>query len=364
MKLKQYLSKPNALLLEKRCRKNINRLKSIAEKAGVEFRPHFKTHQSALIGKWFLDEGVDKITVSSIGMASYFSANGWDDITIAFPFFKGQTDVINRLAEECLITVFITDSSSAKYLAQNLDHPVCFKIEIDAGYNRSGIPFNDTDTINSILETADESDKLVFAGFYSHDGATYQAESKPAVSAIAKRNFEAFTQLKKNYPGVHCSMGDTPSCSMLSDFGPVDEITPGNFIFYDLMQLHIGSCTINDIALFVEVPVAQVKEHTDQLIIHSGAAHLSKDFIMVDGNRVYGQPVYFDPSGNTVLIDGVYLSSLSQEHGVIEGASKVLPHISDRESVFICPVHSCLTANLFEQYVTPEGTPLSKRILS
>lgn len=364
MKLPQYLSKPNALLFEKRCRNNIKRLKSIAEKAGVDFRPHFKTHQSAETGRWFLEEGITKITVTSVGMASYFAENGWTDITIAFPFFKGQTDQINRFAKNCKLTVFLADAESAKYLKENLKYPVQYKIEIDAGYNRSGIPFRDSDTINSVINTAGRSGKLNFAGFYAHDGATYQADSKPAVADIANRNFEAFSHLKEMYPGAHCSMGDTPSCSILTDFGPVDEITPGNFVFYDLMQLQIGSCSIEDIALFVEAPVAQIKKHTDQIIIHAGAAHLSKDFIMDDGNKVFGQMVYFDQSGRTFLIDGAYLSSLSQEHGVVEGAEKVLPYISDRGSVYICPVHSCLTANLFEYYTTPEGKTITKRILS
>lgn len=364
MKLQQYLSKPNALLLEERCRNNIKQMISVAKNAGVDFRPHFKTHQSAETGRWFLDEGVQKITVSSVGMAAYFAENGWSDITIAFPFFKGLIDEINRLAETCNLTVFLIDTDSASLLAKQLNYPVGFKIEIDAGYNRSGIPFSDSNTINAIIDAASSSGKLTFNGFYSHDGTTYQACTVPAVSDIAGRNFEAFSVLKETYPDAHFSMGDTPSCSMLSDFGPVDEITPGNFIFYDLMQIAIGSCTIDDVAMFVEAPVAQVKKHTDQVILHSGAAHLSKDFIMADGHRVYGQPVYFDENGNTKLIEGAYLSSLSQEHGVLEGAANVMPHITERGSLFICPVHSCLTANLFENYQTPDGNVITKRILS
>ena len=56
-----------------------------AAAADVDFRPHFKTHRSREVGRWFRDFGVAAITVSSVDMAQYFSNDGWDDITIAFP---------------------------------------------------------------------------------------------------------------------------------------------------------------------------------------------------------------------------------------------------------------------------------------
>ncbi len=64
------------------------------------FRPHFKTHQSAEIGNWFKDEGVNKITVSSVQMAEYFAESGWKDILIAFPVNIRETEQINRLASK------------------------------------------------------------------------------------------------------------------------------------------------------------------------------------------------------------------------------------------------------------------------
>ena len=62
------------------------------------FRPHFKTHQSHLIGQWFREEGVTKITASSLSMAAYFAEDGWDDITVAFPVNIREMDTINELA--------------------------------------------------------------------------------------------------------------------------------------------------------------------------------------------------------------------------------------------------------------------------
>ena len=91
------LNRPQAVVIEKNCRANIQKLVHRAEKNGTSCRPHFKTHQSFVIGEWFRDAGITSITVSSPQMASYFSNHGWDDITIAFPFYRSQIESINEL---------------------------------------------------------------------------------------------------------------------------------------------------------------------------------------------------------------------------------------------------------------------------
>ena len=79
------LTQPTLILDEARCKANIRHMCRKANDQGVVLRPHFKTHQSKIIGRWFGDMGIDKITVSSVGMARYFAEDGWKDITIAFP---------------------------------------------------------------------------------------------------------------------------------------------------------------------------------------------------------------------------------------------------------------------------------------
>ena len=78
------ITRPTFLVDETRARANIHRMANKAKRSGVAFRPHFKTHQSTRIGGWFRDEGVDRITVSSVSMAEHFAEAGWTDITIAF----------------------------------------------------------------------------------------------------------------------------------------------------------------------------------------------------------------------------------------------------------------------------------------
>ena len=77
--------RPTFVIDKKICLNNIEKMTQKAADNGLRFRPHFKTHQSAEIGEWFRSFGVNAITVSSLQMAKYFAANGWKDITLAFP---------------------------------------------------------------------------------------------------------------------------------------------------------------------------------------------------------------------------------------------------------------------------------------
>ena len=60
------ITKPTLILDKKKCIENINTMFSKAKKHHLEFRPHFKTHQSLEVGSWFKEIGVTKITVSSV----------------------------------------------------------------------------------------------------------------------------------------------------------------------------------------------------------------------------------------------------------------------------------------------------------
>jgi D-serine deaminase-like pyridoxal phosphate-dependent protein len=87
-----------------------------AAAAGVSFRPHFKTHQSAQIGEWFREQGVKAITVSSVEMAEYFAAAGWEDILIAFTLNIRQLERIRALAQQIHLEVLVEDSNAVQAL--------------------------------------------------------------------------------------------------------------------------------------------------------------------------------------------------------------------------------------------------------
>ncbi|CAN5368211.1 D-TA family PLP-dependent enzyme [soil metagenome] len=360
------LPRPQAIVLEDNCRRNIHRMADKALELGAKFRPHFKTHQSIEIGKWFREAGISGITVSTPEMAEYFIDGGWDDITIGFPFYPGQIEALIRLSDRCHFRLFVHDPDQVRTLSNTIKNHVSVLIEIDAGYNRSGVSSEASDQINSIIEETYVSDKVNFHGFYIHDGDTYKVQGKEVVAKVIERNLRAFSNLKEAYPDASLCLGDTPSSSLLTDLTDIDELSPGNLVFYDLMQINIGSCGYNDIGLLLKTPVAQEKPEADECIIHGGAVHFSKDRLTINGNVTYGQPVVLHQNGTIEKIEDTSLIALSQEHGTIKGLRTLKKaYGADKlTEVWICPVHSCLTANLFREYHSTSGTVINKRLLS
>lgn len=351
---------------EIRCKNNIERISRKAEKLQLAFRPHFKTHQSLEIGNWFRDHPIDGITVSTPEMAGYFAAGGWKDITIAFPFFPGQLRAVNSLSKICNLRLFANQKETVIFLDKNLLQQVFIYIEIDAGYGRTGVSAENLPAIKQIVDTIKKSSKCRFHGFYIHEGRTYDARGISDIKRRIQPALTAIKKLKNHYPNASFSLGDTPSCSVLDAFEDIDEISPGNFVFYDLMQFYIGSCKMEEIAYSVACPVAEYNRKRRKMIIHGGAVHFSKDSVSAEGNSSFGLVTRFYGAPELSRGDRVHLRSLSQEHGTIELPISFEQQMKNSAggSVLIYPVHSCLSANLFNSYQTLSGRKIEKRVLS
>lgn len=326
----------------------------------LNFRPHFKTHQSAEIGEWFREAGVQCITVSSLTMANYFADAGWDDITIAFSVNIPEIPEINELAGRIKLNVLIENTEGLQALQEKITWHTGVFIKIDTGYNRTGIEANRTPLIDHLLEGIQKSPLLQFKGFLSHTGHAYQANS---THDVFSRHFDALLKMKalktryqNEWPELIISLGDTPSCSICDNFDGVDEIRPGNFVFYDLMQYKLGVCQLSDIAVRMVCPVISVHPSRNEVVIYGGAIHFAKDSIVnLDGKLLYGRVVVNEDETKILLDEKNYLHALSQEHGILKVNPRELHFFKPGELIEIIPVHSCLTANLMKEYMTSEG---------
>lgn len=346
------ITKPTFIVNEAVCRANIMRMAGKAKDSGVAFRPHFKTHQSGLIGHWFRDYGVNRITVSSVSMARQFASEGWDDITIAFPVNIREVDMISALAKEIRLNLLIDSVEVIAPLAAHIDSSVGIFIEIDAGYGRSGMNYADPEKISLCIESLNQSKHLQFRGFLTHSGNTYTAQNKDQITDIFGHDAGILKSLKDNFasgnPDIIISMGDTPSCSLVDDLSMLDEIRPGNFVYYDLMQYFLGSCAFEDIAVCVACPVTGIYADRNEFLIYGGAAQLSKEFLKKDQLNIYGQVVQFNDNGWGTPVNETFVISVSQEHGIIKSEPDFISLIRHGDILGIIPVHSCLTAKLLK----------------
>ncbi|MFT7588626.1 MAG: D-serine deaminase-like pyridoxal phosphate-dependent protein [Limisphaerales bacterium] len=348
------ITTPTLLLDEQKSRRNIAKMAAKASASKAEFRPHFKTHVSKQVGLWYKEYGVSKITVSSVQMAEYF-ADDWDDILIAFPVNILEIDRINNLANKVSLHLVVESLASIEFLKTKLSAPVFIWIKIDAGYNRTGIKWDKQSAINEVHNAI--NGKLVFKGFLAHSGHSYGAGSIEEIQEIHKLSMQRMFHLKSEYPQASISLGDTPTCSVVEDFEGLDELRPGNLVFYDLAMQKLAVCEYEDIAVALACPVVAV--HSDQLTIYGGGVHFSKD-VMHDPRPLYGRVVDGDGLSWNKVIPNVELKKISQEHGIITGPSSYLSSKKVGDIVKVLPVHSCMTADLMTGFLTTDGNWIEK----
>lgn len=353
------ISKPTLMLSEKIAKRNIAKMANKAEVSNAVFRPHFKTHFSAEIGEWYREVGVTKCTCSSIDMAMYFAAHGWDDITIAFPVNIRQTEDLNNLAKRVKLNLVVESVDAVNYLNGNLRSSVGLLIKIDTGYRRTGVWHKELTQVQNIISAID--DPHHFEGLLAHFGHTYKERDKESIRSIYKTEVGHLHQLRNALKLADCflSVGDTPSCSIVEDFSEVNEIRPGNFVFYDLMQSQISSCGESDIAVCLAVPIVAIHPERNELVVHGGGVHLSKDRIRKSDEDIFGQAVLLSEKGWEFPKFEMIVKSLSQEHGKIDVGKMDINRFSLGDLIGVLPIHSCLTANLMKEYLTINGDTIS-----
>lgn len=361
--MNRLIDEPILLLDEQRVQVNIRRMADKAERYSVRLKPHFKTHQSRIVGEWIRRYGVRAATVSSLPMARYFAEAGWDDITVAFPCNPAMARNIGSLSRQIDLAVLISEPHSAKGVLDALPPGCRVYIEIDTGSQRTGFAPSETDALDQTLALINGKSDLHLHGFYSHPGHSYACRTEKEVRAVHEEAVQIMQQLKERYgaeyPSLATCLGDTPCCSVGDNFDGIDEISPGNFIFYDLMQEQIGSCPAGQIAVALACPVVATYPRRNEIAVHGGAIHLSKDSLSDMNGTHYGRVVSLndDHSWNEAEQYG-YVKSLSQEHGIIRCNDAFFASVEAGDAIGILPVHSCLTADCMAAYHTTAGKRL------
>jgi D-serine deaminase-like pyridoxal phosphate-dependent protein len=350
------ITKPTILLDEMKARRNIQTMAAKAQASSVLFRPHFKTHQSAEIGTWFWDEGARQITVSSVDMAANFANAGWKDITLAFPLNIRQLQEINELASRIDLGVQVENIEAIHALA-SMGSKVKVWFKIESGLRRTGIPFDQPNLLHNLLDEARKHSNLNIEGLLTHAGQTYVAHSSAEVLSIHRTSTKRLVELRRSVSGfgLKISVGDTPGCSLSPDFPDVDEIRPGNFIFYDAEQFQIGSCMSDQIAVALACPVVSQHPERNEVVLYGGAIHFSKESFPYQGNLSYGLAVGSNDSSWGNFLPGCSISRLTQEHGILSVPQQYAHLYPVGSLALVVPAHSCLTAHLMRRYLTLDG---------
>ncbi|MFY0675551.1 MAG: alanine racemase [Bacteroidia bacterium] len=347
------LTEPILLIDIDKLKNNVRGFQKKCKANELALLPHFKTHQSATIGQIIKEQGINGITVSSIKMAKYFAQNGFERIHLAMVPIQNQREVLNSLANHVELSINVSCKEHLKAI-EGLKIKVL--IDIDPAYGRTGIDINDIDKIRSFYQIINENKALSFFGLYIHNGATYKGLNE--INQLHEDTLHKLGLVKKEIgKELNVFFGDTPGCSMAINFKGITHITAGNFVFYDLMQASFGSCRESEIAICMACPIIEKHESNNELVIHGGAVHFSKDSILNSkGTTIYGKMVHLSNKSWGTSVKDCELTSVSQEHGIIKVNNAVFEQYKVGDIVGVLPVHSCLTANCMRQFISFDGT--------
>lgn len=350
------IRRPTLVVDTDKVRRNAIRMKERADRNGVAFRPHLKTHQSPFIGRLFRDLGVRTGTVSSVEMARLFADDGWDDLTIAFPANLREIGEMDELAGRIRLGLLADNPDTVRALSAGLRNEADLWIKIDVGSRRCGIEAGDDASLRAVSNAVRQTRNLRLAGVLTHDSRTYGVRGAEAVGKLYREGRDALLSARdflaaEGWPELKASFGDTPSMSLTEDWSGLDEVRPGNFAYYDLQQCLGGSCSPDDIAAAVACPVVGIYPRRGETVVYGGAVHLSKQSqALPEGGTSYGA-VFETADGRwTGFLQGAEVRAVTQEHGIVRMRPQDLESTRIGDLLFLCPVHSCLAADLLRQY--------------
>jgi D-serine deaminase-like pyridoxal phosphate-dependent protein len=354
---------PSLVLDRVRLERNTARMTAHVAARGLRLRPHLKTAKSIDAAKFALAGNFGGITVSTLTEAEYFAGHGITDILYAVGIVPDRLDRVAALLRRGITLTVITDdagtatSLGAQAAALGLRVPVM--IEVDVGEGRGGV-HPDSDAVLEIGRALAASDGAALVGVMAHAGHSYAARSTDGIAAVTadegRSAVLAATRLRAiGLPCPIVSVGSTPTALHGPVIEGVTEIRCGVYMFGDLFQAQIHSCTVEDLAVSVLATVIGHRRDPDRLIIDAGALALSKDRSTagMPFDAAFGMVV--DASGSPLApilrVDRVY-----QEHGIIEIAD---PSLHDTfpigSRVRVLPNHVCLTAAMYDRYLVVDG---------
>ncbi len=340
------INTPALILDMERMQLNIRNMQQLADKSKKQLRPHIKTHKSVLIAKQQLAMGAGGITVAKVSEAEVMAEGKISDIFIANQIthprklrkLRQLHDAINlsvgldHLQQIYLYAAHFTDA----------DHPLNVLIEIDCGLQRCGVGIGDN--LLDLAHSVQTQPGLYLQGIFTHAGQAYAAKSKEEIVAIAEQEGklmeEAVQLLQKNHISIKTvSVGSTPTAEHVAKNPVVTEIRPGNYVFHDGIQLALGTCAIENCALFVLSTVISQPD-SQRIIVDAGSKALHLD------QGAHATKILFG-FGTPLNLDGT-ISRVSEEHGIIQ--LKNPQQIPLGSPVIILPNHACAVVNLFDYY--------------
>jgi D-serine deaminase-like pyridoxal phosphate-dependent protein len=355
------LDTPSVLVDLDALERNIREMADAARSAGVALRPHIKTHKSPQIARMQLAAGAVGVTCAKLGEAEAMADAGIGDLFVAFPLVTAiKARRLAALASRPGVAVStVADSpegvAALSAVFRDEPAPLAVLVKVDTGLGRVGVAPGAPAV--ALARTIAAAPGLRFAGVCAHEGTSYAypdaAERTTATRAAVERLVgTAHALAAAGLPCERVSAGSTPGALAAVGVPGVTELRPGNYAFYDAMQVGLGVVPVERCALRV---LATVVSHAarDRAVIDAGSKVFSSD------RGVHGAAT---AAGHGIVLgkQDIQVKGLSEEHGWLA----LDPNGSDvaiGEQLQVVPVHACPVANLALDLVLVRGGAVADR---
>jgi 3-hydroxy-D-aspartate aldolase len=334
--------------------RNIARMAAFARAAGLQLRPHTKTHKSVDIGRRQIAAGAVGLCCAKLGEAEVLADGGLTGLHITSPVVSapGIARLMRLAARVAGLTVVADNADNVLDLAREATRAgvrLRIIIDIDPGTHRTGVA--SAQAAVSLVAAIRSAPSLNYAGVQFYCGPEQHIEAfaarKAAVTERARylrTVIEALTSANAAPPIV--TGGGTGTHRIDAALGLFTELQVGSYIFMDEQyrscELGETDSALYDTALFIDTRVVSAN---------------TAGMVTVDG----GLKAFASDAGAPAVVAGAPAGStfafMGDEHGSISfplGAPP--PKLGD--VITLTAPHCDPTVNLYDTYHVAEGEVL------
>jgi D-serine deaminase-like pyridoxal phosphate-dependent protein len=344
-----------ALLLELDAfERNVARMQTAADAAGIALRPHAKAHKCPQIALAQIRRGAVGICCQKVSEALPFVQAGVRDIHISNEVVgPAKTALLAQLARHGRFSVCVDDATQVAALGaataaagSRLD----VFVEINIGQNRCGVA--DVPAVLRLVEAIAAHDQLSFKGLQAYHGGVQHlrghAERREAVVRAAARTAEIVEGLARS--GVACATvtgGGSGSVEFdLAGGGVYTELQPGSYVFMDgdYGRNEYGAELRFEHSLFLATTVMSSQPGGAHVVVDAGLKSLAVDS---------GLPTLWN--GPESLSSGLSYAAANDEHGIVRLSDAAATPPALGSQMLLVPGHCDPTLNLHDELVAVRG---------
>ncbi|MEG0069163.1 MAG: alanine racemase [Cetobacterium sp.] len=334
------LTTPSFLVDLDALEKNIDMYQNLANENNVDLYPMLKTHKSTLITKMQIDRGAKGVLVGTLDEAeSVVAKSGVTKVMLAYPVIgESNLERVIALNNICDLYVAFDNEIPAIALSEKLkDRTIKYQIIINSGLNRFGVlPEKAAELYNNLKKYSN----LEFKGISTHTGQVY-GFSKNEIEDITNQEISTMSTAKNLLIEAGATVefvatGTTPTFEKAIKSSDINISRPGNYVFFDAIQVALGAAKEKDCSLTV---LATVISHPteDLFILDCGSKCLGLDQGAHGNSLTKGFGIVKNHPELTVI-------GLSEEVAKVKKEGPSALKIGDK--VEIIPNHSCSAANM------------------